>query len=72
PDEAMAHLPAGADVFVMNSNYLDEIEALTARRFKCLTIERGSPPGRNLNARSPTASRPTAPTSRCRQRRTAS
>ena len=44
PDEAMAHLPAGADVFVMNSNYRDEIEALTAHRFNCVTIERGNPP----------------------------
>jgi hypothetical protein len=41
PAEAMAHLPAGADVFVMNTNYLDEIEALTAHRFHCMTIERG-------------------------------
>ena len=44
PDEAMAQLPAGADVFVMNSNYRDEIEALTAHRFNCLTIERGNRP----------------------------
>ena len=44
PDEAMAHLPAGADVFVMNSNYRDEIEALTAHRYNCVTIERGNPP----------------------------
>ncbi len=44
PDEAMAHLPAGSDVFVMNSNYRDEIEALTAHRFNCLTIERGIEP----------------------------
>ena len=44
PDEAMAHLPAGADVFVMNSNYRDEIEALTAHRYHCVTIERGNPP----------------------------
>jgi hypothetical protein len=44
PDEAMARLPTGADVFVMNSNYRDEIEALTAHRFNCLTIERGNPP----------------------------
>jgi SAM-dependent methyltransferase len=42
PEEAMAHLPAGADVFVMNSNYRDEIEALTAHRFNCITIERGN------------------------------
>lgn len=44
PAEAMAHLPAGADVFVMNSNYLDEIKALTAHRFNCVTIERGNGP----------------------------
>jgi len=44
PDEAMAHLPDDADVFVMNSNYRDEIEALTAHRFNCVTIERGNPP----------------------------
>ena len=30
PEEAMARLPAGTDVFVMNSNYLQEIEAMTA------------------------------------------
>jgi hypothetical protein len=41
PEEAIAQLPAGADVFVMNGNYLDEIEALTAHRFHCITIERG-------------------------------
>jgi hypothetical protein len=41
PEEATARLPDGADVFVMNSNYLGEIEALTAHRFRCRTIERG-------------------------------
>ena len=44
PEEALAHLPDGADVFVMNSNYRDEIEALTAHRFHCVTIERGNAP----------------------------
>ena len=44
PVEAMAHLPAGADVFVMNSNYLDEIEALTGHRYRLFTIERGTRP----------------------------
>jgi threonine dehydrogenase-like Zn-dependent dehydrogenase len=44
PDEAMAHLPEGADVFVMNGNYRDEIEALTAHRFNCVAIERGNGP----------------------------
>ncbi len=43
PDEAMAHLAPGADVFVMNSNYLQEIEAMTAHRFHCVPIDQGSP-----------------------------
>ena len=42
PEEAMAHLPPGADVFVMNSNYLQEIEAMTSHRYHCLPIDRGS------------------------------
>jgi len=42
PEEAMAHLPDGADVFVMNSNYLREIEAATAHRYHCLLIDQGS------------------------------
>jgi len=29
---------------VMNSNYRSEIEALTAHRYHCVTIERGNPP----------------------------
>jgi hypothetical protein len=44
PEEAMAHLPAGADVLVMNSNYLQEIEAATAHRFNCLPIDQGRGP----------------------------
>jgi hypothetical protein len=42
PDEALAHLPAGIDVFVMNSNYLHEIEAATAYRYHYLLIDQGS------------------------------
>jgi SAM-dependent methyltransferase len=42
PQEAMARLPMGADVFVMNSNYLQEIEAMTAHRFHCIPIDRGN------------------------------
>ncbi|HEY4958474.1 MAG TPA: class I SAM-dependent methyltransferase [Caldimonas sp.] len=42
PEQAMAQLPAGADVFVMNSNYLQEIEAATAHRYHCLLIDQGS------------------------------
>ena len=33
PQEAMAALPDGANLFVMNSNYLDEIRRMTADRF---------------------------------------
>ena len=43
PEEATAHLPVGADVFVMNSNYLQEIEAMTSRRYHCVPIDQGSP-----------------------------
>jgi Methyltransferase domain len=42
PDEALVHLPEGTDVFVMNSNYLDEIEAATANRYHYLLIDQGS------------------------------
>lgn len=42
PEDAMAHLTPGADVFVMNSNYLQEIEAMTAHRYHCLPIDQGS------------------------------
>lgn len=42
PEEAMAHLPDGADVFVMNSNYLREIEAATAHRYHYLLIDQGN------------------------------
>ena len=42
PEEAMAHLPDGADVFVMNSNYLREIEEATAHRYHCLLIDQGN------------------------------
>lgn len=33
PEEAMAALPDGAQIFVMNSNYLDEIRRSTGNRF---------------------------------------
>lgn len=40
PEEGMERLPPGADLYVMNSNYLDEIQALTGHRFNCLLIEK--------------------------------
>ena len=43
PDEAATHLPPGANVFVMNSNYLQEIDAMTSHRYHCVPIDQGSP-----------------------------
>lgn len=39
PDEAMCRLPSGANVFVMNSNYLDEVRELTQYQFNYLLVE---------------------------------
>lgn len=40
PEQAMERLPPGADLYVMNSNYLDEIQTLTGHRFNCQLIEK--------------------------------
>ena len=39
PAEAMRRMPPGADLFVMNSNYLNEIQELTSHQFNCLSVE---------------------------------
>jgi hypothetical protein len=39
PQQALAQLPVGSPVFVMNQNYLSEIQALTDQRFDCITVE---------------------------------
>lgn len=39
PDAAIATMRDGDDVFVMNSNYLPEIAAMTARRFNYLPVD---------------------------------
>jgi SAM-dependent methyltransferase len=39
PGEATCRLPPGANVFVMNSNYLDEVQELTAYRFNYRLID---------------------------------
>jgi SAM-dependent methyltransferase len=39
PAEAMRMLVPGADIFVMNSNYLSEIQELTAHQFNYLLVE---------------------------------
>jgi len=39
PAEAMQRLTPGADLFVMNSNYLNEIQDLTANQFNLLLVE---------------------------------
>jgi hypothetical protein len=42
PEAAVAALPLGADILVMNGNYLPEIKELTQRRFNYLTVDRAS------------------------------
>jgi len=37
PEEALAHLPPGADLFVMNRNYLAEIQAQTKHQLNYIT-----------------------------------
>ena len=39
PEEALQQLPTGSDVFVMNGNYLSEIQALTHHRFNYIKVE---------------------------------
>jgi hypothetical protein len=39
PEEMMARVPVGTDVFVMNGNYLPEIKAMTQGRFNCVAID---------------------------------
>lgn len=39
PEEAMATLAPGSDVYVMNSNYLDEIRTTTKDRFNLMGVE---------------------------------
>ena len=39
PEEALRQLAPGADLFVMNRNYLEEIQALTARQFNCISLD---------------------------------
>jgi hypothetical protein len=41
PQEAVPGLPDGADIFVMNSNYLKEIQESTAFRFNYWLVEHG-------------------------------
>ena len=40
PAAAMASLPEGAEILVMNSNYLDEIRVMTEGRFQCIAVDR--------------------------------
>jgi hypothetical protein len=39
PEEGLARLKPGDDVYVMNSNYLDEIRAATADQFNYRLVE---------------------------------
>ncbi len=40
PAEALPLLSPGSDLFVMNHNYLMEVQEITQHRFNCITIER--------------------------------
>ena len=40
PEEAMATLPPGSDICVMNSNYLEEIRNVTENRFNLIWSSR--------------------------------
>ena len=42
PAEAVPNLAPGADLFVMNSNYLNEIQELTSNQFNYLTVDHKS------------------------------
>jgi len=39
PSEANEKLPQGATVYVMNSNYLEEIREMTNNRFNYLAVD---------------------------------
>jgi hypothetical protein len=39
PEQAMQQLPPGANIYVMNSNYLQEIRISTSNRFNYLTVD---------------------------------
>lgn len=40
PEEGMSALAPGSDIYVMNSNYLEEIRAMTKGRFNLIGVER--------------------------------
>lgn len=42
PDQAVQLLPEDTDIYVMNSNYLDEIKAQSQNKFNYITVEHGS------------------------------
>ena len=42
PENALELYPAGTTVYVMNSNYLDEIKLMTGERFKFNPIDQGN------------------------------
>lgn len=39
PAEAMKRLPSGSEIFVMNSNYLAEIKAMSEGKYNCIPID---------------------------------
>jgi len=41
PEQAMAHLPPGSTIYVMNSNYLEEIKAMSRNAYSYVVVDRG-------------------------------
>jgi SAM-dependent methyltransferase len=41
PAQALAQLPAGATIFVMNSNYLEEIRNMSANKYRYVGVDHG-------------------------------
>jgi hypothetical protein len=39
PEEMLAQVPAGSDIYVMNGNYLPEIRRMTQDRFNYITVD---------------------------------
>ncbi len=42
PEEALNRLPQGTNIYVMNSNYLDEIRKASNNKFQYITVDHGS------------------------------
>jgi C-methyltransferase-like protein len=39
PEKALGELPEGSTIFVMNSNYLEEIKQMSGNQFHCIGVD---------------------------------